>query len=225
MKLAVIYIRVSTARQADEGVSLEAQLERARSWCKFNGYEVNSEYRDSGISGKNMTARPGLNQAIEKACQFKAALVVYSLSRLARSTKDALSISERLSKAGADLVSLTENIDTTTAAGKMIFRMLAVLAEFERDVISERTKTALRYKKQNGERTGGHVPYGFTAAPDGKLVRSPEEQKIIAEMSRARAIGWSDRKIAERFNASGISAKAGGKWSGKVIGRILKGAA
>jgi DNA invertase Pin-like site-specific DNA recombinase len=65
------------------------------------------------------------------ACERKAALIVYSLSRLARSTKDAIAISERLAKNGADLVSLSERIDTTTAAGKIVFRMLAVLAEFE----------------------------------------------------------------------------------------------
>lgn len=70
------------------------------------------------------------------------------MSRLARSTRDAITTSERLDKAGAALVSLSEKIDTTTAAGKMVFRMLAVLAEFERDQISERTTTAMQHKKE-----------------------------------------------------------------------------
>lgn len=80
--------------------------------------------------------------------------MVYSLSRLARSTKDAIGIAERLDKAGADLVSLSERIDTTSAAGKMGFRMLAVLEEFERNLVSERTTAALTHKASKGERIG-----------------------------------------------------------------------
>ena len=91
------------------------------------------------------TAR--LQSAIEEACKTKSALVVYSLSRLARSTKDTIAIGEQLDKAGADLVSLSEKIDTTSAAGKMIFRMLAVMADFEKDQISERTKMATRQRR------------------------------------------------------------------------------
>jgi site-specific DNA recombinase len=117
-----IYLRVSTAGQVTEGVSLEAQEARARRWAEN---------------------RPGLQAALTEVCRTKGALVVYSLSRLARSTKDAISIAERLERAGADLVSLSEKIDTTSAAGKMLFRMLAVLAEFERDLISERTWGAM----------------------------------------------------------------------------------
>jgi len=76
--------------------------------------------------------------------------VVYSLSRLSRSTKDTLQIAEKLDKAGADLVSLSEQIDTTSASGKMVFRLMAVLNEFERDQISERTSAALQHKKAKG---------------------------------------------------------------------------
>ena len=101
--------------------------------------ELVAVHVDAGLSGAKAHNRPALQAALTDACKHKAALVVYSLSRLARSTKDAIAISERLHKAGADLVSLSEKIDTTSAAGKMVFRMLAVLAEFERDIISERT--------------------------------------------------------------------------------------
>lgn len=124
-KKAVIYIRVSTSRQAEDGISKDAQLARGRAWCQAMGYEIIGEHQDNGISGKRTDNRPGLQAALKAACEHKAALVVYSLSRLARSTKDALSISEQLSNAWADLVSLSEQIDTTSAAGKMVFRMLA----------------------------------------------------------------------------------------------------
>jgi site-specific DNA recombinase len=88
------------------------------------------------------------------------ALVVYSPSRLARSVNNTLGIASRLERAGANLVNLSERIDTTTAAGRMVFRMLAVLAELERDLCSERTKTALALKKRQGE-CAGQVPYGW----------------------------------------------------------------
>ena len=134
---AIGYVRVSTAGQAADGVSMDAQKGRIRAWCDANGYALTDTFTDAGISGKRADNRPGLRRALDAACKCRAALVVYSLSRLARSTRDAIEIAERLDKAGADLVSLTERIDTTTAAGKMVFRMLAVLAEFERDLVSE----------------------------------------------------------------------------------------
>ena len=81
--------------------------------------------------------RPALQTALEAACREHGALVVYSFSRLARSVKDTLSIADRLDAAGADLVSLSESIDTMSTAGKMVLRMLAVLSEFERDLVVE----------------------------------------------------------------------------------------
>lgn len=151
---AVLYIRVSTESQAVEGVSLEAQQARLEAWAVANDFSVINAYVDAGLSGGRSDNRPGLQGAIADACTHRAVLVVYSLSRLARSTKDTIAIGERLSKSGADLVSLSGKIDTTSAAGKMIFRMLAVLAEFERDQISERTTMALAHKGLKGERTG-----------------------------------------------------------------------
>ena len=142
---AIGYIRVSTEDQVQQGVSLAAQRKKIEAWCDLNDHELLALEEDAGISGASADRRPGLQAALDAACRNKATLVVYSLSRLARSTMDALLIAERLEKAGADLVSLSERIDTTSAAGKMVFRMLAVLAEFERDQLAERTKTAMQH--------------------------------------------------------------------------------
>ena len=166
---AVAYIRVSTAGQVEHGVSLDAQRARVGAWCEVNGYELAAVHVDAGMSGSRADNRPALRAALSDVCEQGGALVVYSLSRLARSTKDAISIAERLELAGADLVSLSEHIDTTSAAGKMVFRMLAVLAEFERDQIAERTRSALAHKRARGEHTGGHSPYGMRTV-DGRLV-------------------------------------------------------
>jgi len=208
MKTAIAYCRVSTADQAAEGVSLDAQREAAAAWCKANGYSLAAVHVDA-LSGARADNRPALQKAIDAACRAEAALIVYSLSRLARSVQDTLVIAERLDKAGADLVSLSEKIDTTTAAGKMVFRMLAVLAEFERDLVSERTKAALQHKARLGERVG-QVPFGFDLADDGVHLRpNAAEQAVLAEVRKLRAKGYSYRDIAAALTAQGVLTKKG----------------
>jgi DNA invertase Pin-like site-specific DNA recombinase len=217
---AVGYVRVSTESQAREGVSLEAQKAKIAAWAEANGYELLAVRVDAGLSGGRADNRPGLQDALTLACKQKAALVVYSLSRLARSTKDALSISERLDKAGADLVSLSERIDTTSAAGKMVFRMLAVLSEFERDLISERTSAALAHKKSKGERVG-NVPVGFRAEGD-QLIPVASEQKTVREILALRQKGFSFHGIAGELNGSGRPTKHGGVWYGSTVYGICR---
>ena len=200
---AIGYIRVSTAGQAAEGVGLDAQRARIEAWCVANGYELRDVFTDAGVSGKRADNRPGLQEALDAVTKSRGgALVVYSLSRLARSTKDAIAIAERLDKAGADLVSLSESIDTTNAAGKMVFRMLAVLAEFERDLVSERTKAALSVKRARGERLGGHMPYGYDAAADGAtLIENSAEQAVIRDILVMRSQGTLLVRIAGQLTA------------------------
>ena len=107
MKTAIGYIRVSTEQQANEGVSLDAQRAKIEAWCTHNGYELVQVYVDAGISGKSMDKRPGLQDAL-KSLKKGMALVSYSLSRLARSTKDAISIGETVAKRKADLTKTKE---------------------------------------------------------------------------------------------------------------------
>ena len=217
------YLRVSTPGQADDGVSLDVQRARVEAYCLANDLELSEVFVDAGLSGKRADNRPELQKALDRACREGAVLVVYSLSRLARSTRDTLAIGERLDKAGADLVSLSEKIDTTTAAGKMVFRMLAVLAEFERDQICERTKSAMSYKRSKGERVGA-VPYGFDLAADGvKLLENPKEQAALKIIDELHADGMSLRKIASELNGRNIVTKGGKKaWSHTTVQRIVK---
>lgn len=217
---AVVYTRVSTAGQANDGVSMDAQESKARAWADFNGYSKVEVFSDAGISGSSMDKRDGLSQAL-KAIEKGDVLIVYSLSRLARSTKDTLEISDRLAKRGADLVSLSEKIDTTNAAGKMVFRMLAVLSEFERDQVAERTKTALCHKKSKGERVGA-IPYGFCLAEDGKTLQEcGEEQQAIEKAKELKLSGMSLRQIANALQADGYKARNGHEFAAMQISRML----
>lgn len=218
------YVRVSTEGQVVEGVSLEAQEAKIRAWAGLNDREVAHIHEDAGLSGAKLACRAGLQAAIQHVCKVKGALVVYSLSRLARSTRDTLAISEQLAKAGAELVSLSEKIDTTSASGKMVFRLLAVLAEFERDQVSERTRLAMGHLRANGRRVSRYAPFGWDVSPDGRdLVPNKEERKVVRRIGALHRNGRSPGWIAHRLTDLGISTKRGRKvWSAKVVRSIVK---
>jgi DNA invertase Pin-like site-specific DNA recombinase len=219
---AVGYIRVSTAGQVTDGVSLEAQQDRIRQWCLLNGYSLIGIEKDAGLSGGRADNRPGLQSALTMACKHRAALIVYSLSRLARSTKDMLTIADRLEHAKADLVSLSEKIDTTSAAGKMLFRILSVLAEFERDLISERTTVAMSHLRGQNRRISGQVPFGYILGEDGAtLIPVESEQQVIRNMHRLQKSGQSLNGIARHLNGDGVRSKTGTTWSAKTVRGVL----
>lgn len=195
------YVRVSTEEQAREGVSLAAQEQQIRRWHALHGEgRTLLVRRDEGLSGSRMD-RPGLEAAMAE-CRAGGVLVVYSLSRLARSTRGTLALAELLEAAGCDLVSLSERIDTTSAAGKMLFRMLAVLAEFERDVISERTTTAMAHLRSLGQRTSR-----YEMVPEEPCRRAAE----------LRVSGLSFRAIGRRLSAEGFRTVTGAEWGPKVV--------
>lgn len=218
MNRAIGYVRVSTQGQADDGVSLAAQRAKIQAWCAANDYELVAIFEDAGLSGGSMNGRDGLHSAM-KAATKGMALVSYSISRLARSTRDMLDIADRLERQGADLVSLTEKIDTTSAAGRMVFRLLAVLSEFERDLVGERTKAALQHKKSKGEKYGP-VPFGFTEI-EGRLVEVRREAKSVAEIIRMRQRGLAYGQIAAQLNADGVIGKKGGQWHASTVRYVL----
>ena len=134
------------------------------------------------LAGNGPTTAPACKARSLTHVNLEAYLVVYSLSRLARSTRDAIDIAERLAKSDADLVSITEKIDTTTSMGRFFFTTIAALAQLERDQISERTCIALAHKRSKRQRVSGHIPYGSRLAADGvNLVDEPEEQRAVGD--------------------------------------------
>ena len=219
---AVGYARVSTERQAAEGISLDAQKEKILVWAQANEYELLELFVDAGLSATRADNRPGLQRAVNTACKRKAALVVYSLSRLARSTRDALMLADRLNKAGADLVSLTESIDTTSASGKMVYRMLSVLNEFQRDLIAEHTADALAFKASKGERFSRFPPFGYQFNSQGHIMRDEREQETIRQVHELRRRGLSIRKISAKLASKGVFNRNGKPLSAKAVFRILK---
>jgi DNA invertase Pin-like site-specific DNA recombinase len=179
------YCRVSTIEQAQSGLGLEAQRAKITAWAAERGLEL-TIYEDAGITGTSMEGRPALEAAL-KAAQGGTVLVAYSLSRFARSTRDMLLIAERLKRQGADLVSLTESIDTTTATGRLVFTLLSALSQFERDLTSERTKAALAALKARGVKLGPKKANTAAAHEATRLRWARYRAQKVVDSARAQA--------------------------------------
>lgn len=218
---AIGYVRVSTATQADEGVSLSMQADKIRAWASLNDAELVEVFTDEGLSAKSAD-RPALQAALVTAKREKAALVVYSLSRFSRSTRDTLELVRELEKAGCELVSLTERIDTSSAGGRMVFRMMAALAEFEREQLAERTKAAMQHLRAQG-RCVGAVPHGFRRK-GADLVADAREQEMIGLVHQLRATGLTLRQIADELARRRVFNRQGRKFNPKSVAAILAAA-
>lgn len=219
---AIAYFRVSTVGQAVDGVSLEMQRAKVLAWASLHDAQLVGEYADEGLSGKRAN-RPGLVSALSHAKREKAALVVYSLSRLSRSTVDTLQLAGDLERAGCDLVSLSEKLDTSTPAGRVVFRVLAALSEFEREQLAERTKGAILHLKAKGQRYGS-IPHGFRDE-GGQLVRDERESRIVELVQSLRARGLSLRKISDELTARGAFNREGRPFNHNSIASMLRLAA
>jgi site-specific DNA recombinase len=155
---AIGYLRVSTEQQAKSGLGLEAQRAKIEAWCVAHDHVLTAVFEDCGISGSSVKNRDGLAAALSAATQGMI-LVVYSFSRLARSFADLSDIGRSLKKKKVNLVSVTEQMDTTTAIGRAMFGMIGICSELERDWGVERTTAALAALKARGVKLGTPNPY------------------------------------------------------------------
>ena len=144
MKIAGIYIRVSTEDQAREGFSLGEQKEKLLQLCKFKEYEVYKIYEDAGISAKDMEHRPQFKEMLEDMKQGKINYIVaYKLDRITRSVRDLEELISQLENNNCYLVCDRDDVNTSTANGRFFVRMLTVLSQLEIEIVSERTKFGL----------------------------------------------------------------------------------
>lgn len=222
-RIAIGYARVSTTGQAEHGVSLADQQNRIAAYCQAHGYRLLRVEVDAGLSGGRADNRPALQRALKAACQGKGVLVVCKLDRLARSTRDAIELAQRIDKCGADLASIGESIDTASAAGRFVFRLMASLGEMEREVVGERTRAAMAHKRGQGERISRHLPYGYRLAGDGvQLVEDQDQQRGLQRMRDLRAEGLGYLKIARILTSEGFTPARASEWSAATCHRVLK---
>ena len=223
MSIPVIgYIRVSTDQQGLEGVSLEAQRSKIAAYCALYGYELTGIHEDV-VSGKNMK-REGLQAALRDLCGNGAkGLIVVKLDRLTRNISDLSSLISGWfspkAKCEAELISISEHIDTTTASGRMVINMMGVISQWEREQTSERTTEALAYKRKNGK-VYGPTPFGFTRRGDN-LIANAYEQELIAWMLERREDKWGWKRIANTLNEQNIRSKTKKKWHANTVRGVV----
>ena len=217
----IAYIRVSTDKQADAGVSLEAQQAKAAAYASLYDLELVAVIVDAGESAKTLD-RPGLTRALAMLAKGEAdALLVAKLDRLTRSVVDPGSLIDRYFTPGkAALLSVSENIDTRSAAGRLVLNILASVSQWEREAIGERTRDAMRHMKAQGEYTGGNAPYGYTLV-EGALVADPFEQDVITQARELRASGLALAKVAAALDQRGIHARSGLPFGAKQISKMM----
>lgn len=222
---AIGYIRVSTADQADSGLSLQYQEAKIRAYCEAMDIKLVDVVADAGYSAKSMN-RPAM-QGIINQIKSKSvdAVVILKLDRLTRSVKDLGAMVELIEKNNVALVSVQDSINTSTAAGRLILNVLGSVSQWEREANGERVKAALSVKKAAGERVGT-IPFGYTLADDGiALIENAGEQNTLKIIRKLRADGLSLRKIGAELDKRGIATKKGGKWAAATIKNLCEATA
>jgi site-specific DNA recombinase len=207
----VAYVRVSTEDQAREGVSLDAQQTKLEAYCVAKDWMLTEVIRDEGLSAKTLK-RPGLQRLLVmvKTCQVDV-VAIAKLDRLSRDVRDVYALVELFEKTHVALVSLQESLDATTATGRAMIGMLAVMNQLERELIAERTRDAMQHLKAQGKRYC-HVVFGDR----------PEEAATLMWMQAERQAGRSYAVIAERLNELNIATAVSGRWQGNTVRRILR---
>jgi len=194
-----IYIRVSTHEQATEGYSIDAQKERLLAYCQSQGWTDFRFYIEEGVSAQNID-RPKLKLLMDhiKGGQIKI-LLVYRLDRLTRSVIDLHKLLKFLQKYNCSFKSATEPYDTTTANGRMFMGLVALLAQWETENMSERIKMALEQKVLEEKERVGNIPYGFDLSEDEKLIKN-DKGSIVMDMIQKVESGWSVSRVARYLN-------------------------
>jgi DNA invertase Pin-like site-specific DNA recombinase len=221
---AIGYVRVSTEKQADFGVSLEAQAEKVRAMAVVQGAELAEVIVDAGESAKSLN-RPGMSRLMSLVDAGAVdTVIIAKLDRLTRSVKDLAELLERFTRRGVSLVSVAESLDTGTAAGRLVLNIMTAVSQWEREAIGERTRDAMHHKRASGERVGT-VPFGYRMAADGlHLEADPAEQVIISRIRELKAAGHTTRRIADELTRQGFTTRRGTAWRFQYVAEALRAA-
>lgn len=221
---AVGYVRVSTDKQADLGVSLDAQAAKVRAMADVQDAQLVDVVTDAGASAKSLN-RPGLARvlALVEASQVDT-VIVAKLDRLTRSVRDLADLLDTFAAHHVALVSVAESLDTGTAAGRLVLNVMASVSQWEREAIGERTRDALRHKRANGQRVGT-VPFGYQLGPDGvSLVANLDEQRVSRMLRELREAGYTLAAIADELNRQGFRTRRGTTWQIRTVHHLLNAA-
>ncbi|WP_423337749.1 recombinase family protein [Melissococcus plutonius] len=216
-----IYVRVSTNEQAEEGYSIDEQIDKLTKFCEIKEWNVTHIYKDPGFTGSNME-RPGLQKLIRDVKLNRIdTILVYKLDRLSRSQKDTLYLIEDIFEAKQTaFVSLNENFDTSTPFGKAMIGILAVFAQLEREQIKERMTMGKLGRAKSGKAMSWHwAPFGYKYI-DGNYVINDLESQVVKQIFYDYLSGISITKLKDKLNEEGHIAKDI-PWSYRTIRQTL----
>lgn len=222
------YLRVSTDRQAEEGLGLEVQEQAIAAWAKAGGHKLAGIYLDEGVSGSNgIDTREGLVDAIAalKAGDAKG-LVVYRLDRLARDLVVQETLLAELRRLGAEAFSTSAaeqgylGDDPDDPSRALIRQILGAVSQYERAMIALRLRSGRRRKAERGGYAYGAPPYGWSAV-DGELVADEGEQCVLVAMHKMAHEGMTLAGIARELNAEGVPPRRGERWHPTTVKRSL----
>ena len=215
-----VWIRVSSDEQA-KGDSPEHHLERARARAASQGWIIKEVYNLSGVSGKSVKDHPECKRMLADIKRKHISVLLFSkLARLARNTIELLEFSKYFETHGADLVSMSETIDTGSPAGRLFFTVIAAMATWEREEIGDRQKASVLVRAKLGKTINGSAPYGYQWK-DRKLVIHPEEAPIRRKAFEMFLEYRRKGTVAKLLNADGYRTRNKSLFSDTQIGRIL----
>jgi site-specific DNA recombinase len=214
------YVRVSTDDQAREGVSLEAQSARIAAYCAALEFPLAETIEDAGESAKGLQ-RPGIGQILDWVKEGSVdRIIATKLDRFTRSVRDLADLIDLCTKHDVALISIGETLDTSSAGGRMVINMIGTVAQWEREVIGERTATALAHKRQQRV-VYGPTPFGYRR--EGKtLVPDEKEQAALAEAIRMDRAGKSFREIGRYFDSQNVKPHRAKAWHSTSVRAVLR---
>lgn len=217
-KLCGIYMRVSTEDQAREGFSLPEQKERLEAYCKFNNYKIVEYYTDAGISAKTGNHRPEYDRMLEDGKNNKINMIIaLKLDRITRSTRDWETLMDYLEKYNVNIAFVNDDINTTTANGKMVSRIMMSVSQNEIERTSERTIIGLEGAIKQGH-IPARAPLGYKHI-DKKLVPDPLTKDIVIRIYNLYFEGLTYNTIAKLFNKEKVLDKT--NWCDTGILKII----
>lgn len=221
--LSLGYVRVSTDKQAETGLSLEAQTEKLRAMAAVQGVELADVIVDAGESAKSLQRRGMTWLLAQVDAGVVATVIIAKLDRLTRSVRDLMDLIDRFERRHVSLVSVAESLDTGTAMGRAMLKIMVTLSEWEREAAGERTRDIMRHKKAKGERVGT-LPFGFHLVAGSRSQLEPDagEQDKLARIWALKATGRSTRQIAATLNADGVRTRKGTAMRHEYVARALR---